>query len=79
MPSDNVEAPKNTKEEQERAANGVITEEDMVDVLLLDEEISREQKKFDDKRELWEQFISTCRVDAEKKQKDLSVVCGFNR
>ena len=37
MPSDNVEAPKNTKEEQERAANGVITEEDMVDVLLLDD------------------------------------------
>ena len=72
MPSDNVEAPKNTKEEQERAASGVITEEDMVDVLLLDEEISRQQKKFDDKRELWEQFIQTCRIEAEKKQKDLS-------
>ena len=41
MPSDNVEAPKITKEEQERAASGVITEEDMVDILLLDEEISR--------------------------------------
>ena len=44
----------------------------MVDVLLLDEEISRQQKKFDDKRELWEQFIQTCRIEAEKKQKDLS-------
>ena len=72
MPSDNVEAPKITKEEQERAASGVITEEDMVDVLLLDEEISRQQKKFNDKREIWENFISTCRQEAEKKQKDLS-------
>ena len=72
MPSDNVEAPKNTKEEQERAASGVITEEDMVDVLLLDEEISRVQKKFSDKRELWEQFITACRQEADKKQKDLS-------
>ena len=72
MPSDNVEAPKNTKEEQEKAASGVITEEDMVDVLLLDEEISRVQKKFNDKRELWEQFIAVCRQEVDKKQKDLS-------
>ena len=44
----------------------------MVDILLLDEEISRVQKKFNDKRELWESFISACRQDADKKQKDLS-------
>lgn len=44
-----VEDPKNTKEEQERAASGVITEEDMVDVSFLDEQVSLVEKKFRDK------------------------------
>ena len=58
---DSVEAPKNTKEEQEKAASGVITEEDFVDVKFLDEQVSLVDKKFKDKRELWEQFIIACR------------------
>lgn len=67
-----VEDPKNTKEEQERAASGVITEEDMVDVSFLDEQVSLVEKKFRDKEELWQSFIVSCRQEAEKKQKDLS-------
>ena len=69
---DSVEAPKNTKEEQEKAASGIITEEDFVDIKFLDEQVSLVDKKFKDKKELWEQFIIACRQESEKKQKDLT-------
>ena len=69
---DSVEAPKNTKEEQEKAASGIITEEDFVDIKFLDEQVSLVDKKFRDKKELWEQFIIACRQESEKKQKDLT-------
>lgn len=43
-----------TKEEQERAASNIITEEDMVDVKFLDEQVSLIEKKFRDKQEVWQ-------------------------
>jgi len=51
---ESVDDDKKTKEEQERASTGVITEEDMVDVKFLDEQVSIISKKFKDKQEIWQ-------------------------
>ena len=40
-----------------------------MDVKFLDEQVSLVDKKFKDKKELWEQFIITCRSEADKEQK----------
>lgn len=44
----------------------------MVDLSLLDEQLSLSEKKFRDKQELWQEFITKCKSEAEKKQKELN-------
>ena len=58
---------------QGRPDPNMITEEDMIEIQLLDDYITKIEFNFQRKRELWEEFISECKKVGHQKCIDLNV------
>ena len=56
-----------------RADPNMITEEDLIDIELLDNYIANIEHKFTTKKELWETFIESCKQKGQAKCTELNV------
>lgn len=66
--AENEEDNKQTRQSQKHAEqNMIITEEDLVEIQLLDDFLIQHQRSFDHKRSIWRFFIHTAKEECRKK------------
>jgi hypothetical protein len=59
------------KEQKPKSDSNVITEEDMVEIQLLDNFLTTHQRKFDEKKAYWNMFIQRAKEENREKLESL--------